>query len=83
MPPTLAAISERAKTAANDKKAASGALVHTDSAGMVPTVLWESRADVDDRAGSDDDERVDADRGAAATVGSVQEVEEVIEVTDL
>ena len=79
----LAAISERVETAADVKKAVGGASVHTDDAGTVSTVLWESRADVDDRAGSDGDGKVDAAGEAVATVCSMQVVVEVIEETDL
>ena len=66
MPPTLAAIAERGEKAAVVTKAVGGASVH--AASTVSTVLWESRADVDDRAGSDGDGRVDAAGGAAATI---------------
>ena len=83
MPPTLAAISERVETAADVKKAVGGALVHTDDAGTVSTVLWGSQADVDDRAGSDGDGKVDAAGGAVATVSGMQVVEEAIEETYL
>ena len=55
----------------------------TDFASTVSAVLWESRADVDDWAGSDDDGKVDAAGGAAATVGSMQVEEEATEATDL
>jgi hypothetical protein len=83
VPPTLAAIAERGEKAAVVTKAAGGASVHTDGASTVSIVLWESRADVDDRAGSNGDGRVDAAGGAAATIGSMQVVEEAIEETDL
>ena len=66
-PPTLAAISERVETAAV-VKAAGSASVHTDSVSTVSTVLWESRADVGDWAGSDGDEKVEAAGGAASTI---------------
>ena len=42
--------------------------MHTDSISTVSTVLWESRADVDDRVGSEGDGKVEAASGAAATV---------------
>ena len=71
VPPTLVAISERVETAAEVKKAVGGASVHTDDADTVSTVLWESRADVDDRAGFDGDGKVDAAGGAVATVGGM------------
>ena len=45
-----------------------GASVHTDEVGTVSTVLWESGTDVDDRAGSGGDGKVEAAGGAAATV---------------
>ena len=64
------------------EKATGGASVHTGGASTVSTVLWESRADVDDRAGSDGDGKVDAAGGAAATIGSMQVEEEEIEATD-
>ena len=67
MPPTLAAISGRVEKAAVEK-AIGGASVHTGGASTVSTVLWESRADVDDRAGSDGDGEVEAAGRAAATV---------------
>ena len=57
--------------------------MHTDDAGTVSTVLLGSRADVDDRAGSDGYGKVDAAGGAVATVGDVQVEEEAIEETDL
>ena len=38
---------------------------------------------MDDWAGSDDDGKVEAASGAAATVGSMQVEEEAIEATDL
>ena len=79
----LAAISERVEEVAVVKKSVGGASVHTDSASTVSTVLWESRANVDDRAGSDGDGKVDAAGGAVATVSSMQGVEEAIEETDL
>ena len=79
----LAAISGRVEGAAAIKKSVSGASVHTDGASTVSTMLWESRADVDDRAGSDGDGKVDAAGGAVATVSSMQGVEEAIEETDL
>ena len=78
----LAAIAGRLAEAA-DVKAVSGASVHTSEVGMVSTVLWESRADVDDQAGSGGDGLMAAARGAAATAGSMQVVEEVIEELDL
>ena len=78
----LAAITGRLVGAA-DIKAAGGASVHTDDVGTVSTVLWESGADVDDRAGSWGDGSMAAASGAAATVGSMQVVEEVIEELDL
>ena len=83
MPPTLAAISDRLKTAADVEEDVGSASVHTDDAGTVSTVLLGSRADVDDRAGSKGDGKVDAAGGAAATVGDGQVVEEAIEETDL
>ena len=83
VPPTLAAISERVKKAAAVKKAVGSASMHTDGVSTVSTVLWESRADVDDWAGSDGDGKVDAAGGAAATIGSMQVVEEAIEATYL
>jgi hypothetical protein len=67
VPPTLAAISERIGAAAA-VKAVGGASVHTDGISTVSTVLWESRADVDDRAGSEGDGKAEAAGGAAATV---------------
>ena len=82
MPPTMAAISERSKKAAAFKKAIGRASMLTNSASTVFTVLWESPADVDDWAGSNDDGKVDAAGGAAATVGSMQ-VEEEAEAADL
>ena len=75
----LAAISGRVKKAAI-KKAVSSASVHTSGAS---TVLWESQADVDDQAGSDGNGEVEAAGGAAATIGSMQVVEEEIEVTNI
>ena len=66
-PPTLAAISGRAGKVAVEK-AIGGASVHTGSASTVSTVLWGSRADVDDRAGSDGDGGVEAAGEAAATI---------------
>ena len=68
---------------AADVKAASGASVHTDKVGTVSTVLWESGADVEDRAGSGGDGSMAAASGAAATAGSMQVVEEVIKELDL
>ena len=82
MPPTLAAIAGRLAEAA-DVKAASGASVHTDEVGMVSTMLWESGADVDDWAGPRGDGSMVAARGAVATAGSMQVVEEAIEELDL
>ena len=70
-PPTLAAIAGRLAEAAG-VKAVGGASVHTDGVSTVSTVLWESRADVDDWAGSDGDGKAEAVGGAAATIGSVQ-----------
>ena len=83
MPPTLAAISERFKTAADVEEDVGGASVHTDDAGTVSTVLLGSRADVDDRAGSKGDGKVDAAGRAAATTGSMQVEEEAIEELNL
>ena len=82
MPPTLAAITGRVAEAAA-VKAVGGASVHTDGVSTVSTVLWESGVDVDDRAGSGGDGEMEAAGGAAATVGSMQVVEEAIEETDL
>ena len=42
--------------------------MHTDGVSTVSTVQWESRADVDDRAGSEGDGKVEAAGGAAATI---------------
>ena len=70
MPPTLAAIAGRLAEAAG-VKAVGGASVHTDGVSTVSTVLWESGADVDDRAGSRGDGSMVAAGGAAATVGSI------------
>jgi len=81
VPPTLAAIAGRLAEAA-DVKAVGGASVHTDEGGTVSTVLWGSGADVDDRAGSGGDGSMAAARGAAATAGSMQVVEEAIEELD-
>ena len=67
VPPTLEAIAERFVEAAT-VKAVGGASVHTDGVSTVSTVLWESRADVDDRAGSEGDGKVEAAGGVAATV---------------
>jgi hypothetical protein len=66
-PPTRAAISGRVEKAAVEK-AIGGASVHTDGDSTVSTVLWESRADVEDRAGSGGDGNVEAAGGAAATI---------------
>ena len=63
----LAAISGRIGAAAV-VKVVGGASVHTDGFSTVSTVLWESWADVDDRAGSEGDGKVEAAGGAAATV---------------
>ena len=82
MPPTLAAIAGRLAEAA-DVKVVGGASVHTDEVGTVSTVLWESGADVDDRAGSGGDGSMAAASGAAATAGSMQVAEEAIEELDL
>ena len=81
MHPRWAAVSEKIKKAAAFEKAI-GKAMSTDGASTVSTVLWESRTDVDDWAGSDDDGKVDAAGRAAATVGSMQVVEEAIEATD-
>ena len=84
MHPRGAAISEKIKKAAAFERATGKAGMSTDGASTVFTVLWESRVDVDDRAGSDDDGKVKAAGGAAAAVGSMQvEEEEAIEATDL
>ena len=77
VPPTLAAISGRIEEAAV-VKAVGSASGHADSASTVSTVLWESRVDVDDRAGFDDGGKVEAAGGATATVSSMQVVEEEI-----
>ena len=74
---------EKVKKAAVFKRATSKAVMPSDSASTISTVLWEFRADVDDQDGSDVDGKVGAASGAAATVGSMQVEEEVIEVTDL
>ena len=58
-PPTLAAISGRARKVTVEK-AISGTLVHTSSASTKSTVLWGSQADVDDRAGSNSNGGVEA-----------------------
>ena len=79
MHPRWAAINERIKKAATFEKATSKASMSTDGASTVSTVLWESQADVDDWAGSNDNGKVDAAGGAAAMVGSMQVMEEVIE----
>ena len=83
MHPMMAAINEKIKKAAAFKKAISKASVSTDGVSTVSTVLWESRADVDDWAGSDDDRRMKAVEGGAAAVDSMQVVVEAIEETDL
>jgi hypothetical protein len=59
----------RVGEAANSKAVGGhGASVHTDGISTVSTVLWESRADVDDRAGSEGDGKVEAAGEAAATI---------------
>jgi hypothetical protein len=79
----MAAVNEKIKKAAAFERAISKAAMSADGGSTVSTVLWESRADADDRAGSNGDGRVDAASGAAATIGSMQVVEEAIEATDL
>ena len=79
----MAAINKKIKKAAAFKKAIGKASVSPDGVSTVSTVLWESWANVDDWAGSDDDGRVDTAGGAAATVDSMQVVEEAIEAADL
>jgi hypothetical protein len=81
VPGTLAAIAERVAGAAA-VKAVGGASVHTDGVSTVSTVLRESGANVEDRAGSGGDGKVEAAGGAAATIGSMQAVEKAIEETD-
>ena len=83
MHPMMAAVNKKIKKAAAFERAIGKAAMSSDGASTVSTVLWESRADVDDRAGSDDDGKVEAAGGAAATVGSMQVEEEAIEATDL
>ena len=56
--PMMAAVNEKIKKAAAFERATGKATVSSDGASTVSTVLWESRADVDDRAGSDDDGKV-------------------------
>ena len=81
VPPTLAAICRVEEAAV--VKAVGSALGHANSASTVSTVLWESQANVDDRAGFDGGGKAEAAGGAAATVGSMQVVEEEIEAADL
>ena len=81
--PMMAAVNEKIKKAAAFERAIGKAAMSSDGASTVSTVLWESRADVYDRAGSDDDGKVKAAGGAAAAVGSMQVEEEAIEATDL
>ena len=57
VPLMLAATTGRVAKAA-DAKVVDGASVHTDGVSTVSTVQWESRADVDDRAGSEGDGKV-------------------------
>ena len=80
--PMMAAVNKKIKKAAAFETAISKAAMSSDGASTVSTVLWESRADVDDRAGSDDDGEVEAAGGAAATVSSMQVVEEAIDRGD-
>ena len=59
-------------------------LTTTSGGSTDSTVLQESWPNVDDRAESSDDVRVDAADGAKSTVGGMQVVEEVINgATDL
>ena len=83
MHPMMAAINERIKKAAAFEKAAGKASMSASGASTVSTVQWESWADVDDWAGSDDDGRVEAAGGVAGMVGSMQVEEEAIEAADL